>query len=82
MSELLGFRITLIHAFIAVADDKDEGITGFLDRSGMWMPMIAADPKRLELLRPKAQEIATASGRKIWVARFAHREDIELIEPR
>lgn len=71
--------IDTLTAFIAV-DEEGEGVMAFRGPGG-WMPMVAADEERLESMRPLAQEIATASGRRCVVARFSVREDVEVIEP-
>lgn len=76
----MSFRIETIHAFVAVDDDDEEGLTGFMSESG-WMPMVAADPTRLESLRPIAQQIAAASGATIKLVRFSQREELEVIAP-
>lgn len=72
--------IDTIHAYIAV-DDEGEGITGFAGPDGRWMPMLAADEDRIKSLRPMAQELATLTGKRIVLAKFSVREDMEYIEP-
>lgn len=64
-----GFRVNEITAFTTIGDDGDEGVCGFRS-GGAWIAMIAADMKRLEILRPMAQGIATATGRKVYERRF------------
>lgn len=71
--------IDTITAFIAV-DDDGEGIMAFMGPQG-WMPMVAADQARVDILRPMAHEAATAAGKRCVVAQFSARKDIEVIEP-
>lgn len=74
-------KIEHIWAFIAVdKSPDDEGVTGFYT-SGVFMPMVAADEKRVESLSRIAQQIANASRQKITLARFSLREDLKVIEP-
>lgn len=72
--------IDTVHAYIAV-DETGEGITGFVGADGRWLPMIAADRARIESLRPVAQDIANVTGKRIVLAEFSVRTDIEYIEP-
>lgn len=75
------FKITAIHAFIAIDADGDEGVAAFM-HDGMWHPMVATDERRLEQLRPIASELATACGRPIKLCRFSYVEEIDSIEPK
>lgn len=65
-----GFRIKDIHAYISVGPDDEEGVCAIMI-NGIWIPMVAADAKRLEQLKPEAQRIATISGLTIKLVRFA-----------
>ena len=71
-----GFRIADIHAFITVGDDGDEGVIGMTTPAG-WVPFIAADPARLEQLRPLAVLIGKQFGQKIKLVRFSTRTEVE-----
>jgi hypothetical protein len=62
------FRITTIWAFVAI-DNDEEGICAQLV-GDIWMPMIGADEKRLEQLRPIAERMAKISGTRIQLIRF------------
>lgn len=77
----LGFRIETLWAFVAVHEDGDEGVTGFLAVDGTWMPMVAADRVRVDLLRPMAARIAKESGKPIRLVRLAGRVDEEEFLP-
>jgi hypothetical protein len=43
------------------------------------MPMVGADMKRVDDLRPLAQKIAREMGKKITLVRFTQREELEEI---
>lgn len=77
-----GFRIKALWAFVMVGPDDEEGACGFKMPDGTWMPMIAADETRLDLIRSKAQELADISGRTIQIIRLDHRTDVGVIEPK
>lgn len=79
----MSFRIDRIWAFLSVGADNEEGVVGFLDRrTGQWMPMVAADEKRLRALQELAQYTAETSGRAVRLVRFDVRTDVEILEPR
>jgi hypothetical protein len=69
-------RIDSIWAFVSVdPQDGNEGVCAF--NSGIhMMPMIAADPKRLEQLTPLAESLALRTGMTIKLVRFTAREEI------
>jgi hypothetical protein len=75
-----GFRIQSLTAYVAVdpADDS-EGVVGHLLADGTTMPLIGADEKRLEDLRPYAEHVAQMTGQTIKLVRFSVREDLEVI---
>lgn len=73
-------KIEELYAFVAV-DETGEGITAFLGPDGTWMPMVGADPARVDSLKLMAQSLAQTSGKKIVLAKFSVREDVEVIEP-
>lgn len=74
----MAFRIVSLHAFVAVGKDGDEGLVATM-KGNTWLPMVAADPARLEQLRPEAEEIARVTGQTIRLVRFTQREEIEVI---
>lgn len=76
------FRITSITAYTQIGPDDEEGIIAFLNDDGAWMPMIAADPARLDQLRMFAQVTADISGRPVTVRQFGIGEVLDTIEPR
>ena len=71
-------RIVELFAFLAVGDDGDEGVIGgYFD--GSWMPFVGADMARMESLRAFAEEISRKTGKRIVLAKFSAREDVETI---
>jgi hypothetical protein len=72
-------KIKEIFAFVHTEDNGQEGVVAFLDTTGAWVPMIGADPKRVESLRPMAERTARATGKSITLARFVTRIDVEEI---
>lgn len=76
-----GFKITKLWAFIAVdPNDGDEGLPA-MNVKGQWIPMVAADEKRIESLRELAAEMAKSSGSKIRLVRFDNATELETFEP-
>jgi len=74
------FHIEEIFAFLATEADGEEGVVAWHTSMG-WMPLVAADKARLDLLRRFAQEAANATGRHVTLARFHLRHDTEVIVP-
>ena len=77
-----GFRITSLTAYTQIGPDDEEGVCAFLDRNGIWMPMVAADHERLAMLREIAQQTADATGQPVRVRRFTTVVEVETLEPR
>jgi hypothetical protein len=76
-------RIEQLYAFVALDPrDNTEGIPASLDAGEqMWRPMVAADMKRVNVLRHEAQEIATITGVTVTLCRFEVRTELEVFEP-
>lgn len=72
--------IEKIYCFISKDEDGDEGVCGFKTAVG-WMPMVAADRERLNLLTPIAKQIAQATKRPVELVEFSVRRSAEVIEP-
>jgi hypothetical protein len=69
-------KIESIWAFVSVdPQDGNEGVCAFQIGPQM-MPMMAADPKRLEAITPLAESLALRTGMKIKLVRFTAREEI------
>lgn len=60
-----GFAITECWLFVAVGGDGEEGVMAF-QSGGTWMPMVAADRRRYEMLAAQAPHIAAAAGIREW----------------
>ena len=72
-------KIETIYAFIATEKEPDdEGIVA-MRIGGNWIPLVAADEERVDSLRPIAQNIAKITRKKITLAEFKVREDVEVI---
>lgn len=73
-------RIDHIWAFLSL-DDGGEGVCAApLGGLGV-VPMIAADKRRLDSLRPMARAAASAFGKPVRLAKFKDREDVEVFQP-
>ena len=72
-------RITEMFAFILLDDDNTEGIPAF-NAKGIAMPLVGADMARVDSLRPIAQQLAKDMHKKITLAKFSVREDLEVLE--
>lgn len=77
-----GFRVTEMHAIMAVdPQDDSEGIPAFMTPDGP-MPMIASDRVRLGLLIEMAQQVADARKMNFKIVKFSVREDVGEIKAR
>lgn len=72
--------IRAVWAAVVIHSDGDEAVPGVMNQSGMWFPLIAADPKRLEWIRERARELSRESGKAIRIVKFTTREDLEVIK--
>lgn len=73
-------RIEQMYAFVVVDADGTEGIPAFTGTDGTPMPMVGADMKRVDSLRPIARGIAVALGKPVTLCRFEIRTDLEVFE--
>lgn len=74
-------KIRTVFVFICEEADGGEGVPAF-SHGPMMMPLIGADPARVDSLRQKAQEICDATGTMMTLAQFTVRQDLEVIAPR
>lgn len=73
-------QITDLFAFITEEKGpEDEGIVA-MKLGDTWIPLIVADIKRAETLKPFARDIARATGKKVKLIHFIVREDLEEIK--
>lgn len=74
-------HIDSLWAFTQVDTDGTEGVIGeFFPKTG-WMPLMGADLAMVAKLRPRAQIIATATGRPVVLSHYSVRTDQETIQP-
>jgi hypothetical protein len=72
-------RIEAIWAYLSV-DEGGEGVCA-APIGGTFLPMIAADKRRLDQLKPMARALAARFKMPVRLVRFTAREDIETILP-
>lgn len=65
----MSFRIESLWAWTSIDRDDEEGVVAVM-RNGLWMPLIAADRVRLDLLRPDVELIARQSRKVLTLRRF------------
>ena len=76
------FRIETIWAFTVIDGDDEEGVVAFRDPATQtWMPLIASDHTRLDLLKRMAQDIANLNNSPVQLAAYTRRVDLEPILP-
>ena len=57
-------KITRMFAFVvADKDENDEGVVGFRDFNGQWLPLVGADMARIQSLKPLADKISHETGK-------------------
>jgi hypothetical protein len=70
-------RIEQIWAVVSVdPEDGNEGVAAVELQSGVMMPLIAADEKRLEFIKPLAQQLANFTEMKLKLIRLSVREEV------
>jgi hypothetical protein len=72
-------RIEQIWAFLSL-DEGGEGVCA-APMGDLTVPLIAADKRRVDDLYPLARGIANVFNKPVRLAKFATREDIEVIQP-
>lgn len=68
--------------FVFIAEDKGSDGEGIVagKLGDAWIPLMGADMKRIDALRPMAAMTAKLTGKKIRLVHFTQREDMEVIE--
>lgn len=74
-------RIDSVWMALSVDEDGTEGVCAFMSNTG-WMPLIAADEKRLADIRKLARQIAYSENRLVRIVRMTTREAVEEIDGR
>ena len=73
-------KIMTMYAYISEDGPDDEGVVAIM-LGDTWTPLVGADMKRMESLRPMAQEISKVTGKEVILAKFQARTDMEVIRP-
>lgn len=74
-------RIDNLWMAVSVDDDGSEGLCAIRTDAG-WLPLVAADEKRLEFIMEQARLLAHAQQRIIRIAKMGTREEIAVIDGR
>lgn len=73
-------RIEQMYAFVVLdPEDNTEGVPAFQAPGGP-MPMVGADMKMVDKLRPIAEAMAEQMGMKITLCRFEIRTELEVFD--
>ncbi|WP_457298667.1 hypothetical protein [Phyllobacterium sp. P5_D12] len=75
-------RIESVWMALSVDDDGTEGVCGVMLPSGMWMPLLAADEKRLPFILEQAEMVAVSQQRLIRIVKLTTREEYKVIDGR
>lgn len=75
-------RITELFAFTIENDGpNDEGVIAQIIPPLGTTPLIGADMKRVNMLRPLAQEVANVVGKPVRLLKFSVREELDILRP-
>jgi hypothetical protein len=74
-------RINQVWMAVSVDDDGSEGVCAIRTDNG-WLPLVAADEKRLEFIIEQARFLAEAQRRIIRVVKMCSREEVAVIDGR
>jgi hypothetical protein len=72
-------RIDHLWAALSI-DDGGEGLCA-APLGGVTLPLIAADKRRLDLIKPLARKLARMSGKPVRITKFGERTDVEIYRP-
>lgn len=75
-------RIDQMYAFIVLDDDGTEGVPAVMmpGHFPMLVPLMGADMARVDSIRDIIQHDPTLKGKKITLAKFTVRENLEVID--
>jgi hypothetical protein len=73
-------RIDCLYAFIAKDAQGVEGLPAY-QMGKILMPLVGADPARIDSLRKVAREVSHYTGQTLTLCRFSVREELEVIKP-
>jgi len=74
-------RIDSVFMALSVDDDGTEGVCAVMV-NGMWMPLLAADEKRLPFIKEQAAFVAKRDNRLVRIVKLTSREEVEVIDGR
>lgn len=74
-----GFRIQELYLVVSVDVDDQEGIVQFPTEQG-YVPLFAADARRLELIIEAAHKMHEHDGGRMQIIKLSTREVVETIE--
>ena len=74
-------RIDNVWLAVSVDDDGTEGVCAVMV-NGAWMPLLAADEKRLPFIIEQASQIAAIQQRLIRIVKLTTREEVQVIDGR
>lgn len=76
-------RINQLYAAVAIDDDGDEGVCAFFNEElRSWMPLVAADERRLADIRRISADIARESQKRVRIIKMTTREELEVFDGR
>lgn len=62
------------------SDETGEGVCS-IKMGDTWLPLMAADQRRLEIIKPLAKQLAATVKKKLYLIRLDHRTEVEEITP-
>lgn len=74
-------RIDSVWMAVSVDDDGTEGMCA-VQINGAWMPLLAADEKRLPFVIEQASQIAAIQQRLVRIVKLTTREEVQVIDGR
>ena len=73
-------KVTEVFAFVAEDTGPDDEGLAAMQVGNTFMPLVGADMKRVDSLRPHARAIARRMKKPIKLLRFTQREELEVIK--
>lgn len=74
-------RIDSVWMAVSVDENGDEGVCA-VNSDGSWMPLLAADEKRLPFIVAQASTIAAATQQVVRIVKLTTREEFQVIDGR
>lgn len=73
-------RIDKLWAYVSKDEQGNEGLCAATSPGGMLLPLIAADPARLESIKAIAEQLAEITGRTLVLIELSTRTDVREIK--